>query len=74
MVIDSFFPVDNMAKQLLNKYGFKEKFSPLTAQYVVATSMVGLEIALHHGLYTEQYWKEYYNKIKEKVEYCEKKS
>jgi len=72
MVIDSFFPVDNMAKQLLNKYGFKEKFSPLTAQYVVATSMVGLEIALHHGLYTEQYWKEYYNKIKEKVEYCEK--
>jgi len=70
MIIRSYYPVDNLTRQLLNGYGFEEVFNPVDAQYIVATSIVGLEVALHQGLYTEKYWEDYYKKIQAKYLEC----
>jgi len=67
MIIRSYYPVDNLTRQLLNGYGFEEVFNPVDAQYIVATSIVGLEVALHQGLYTEKYWEDYYKKNTVKI-------
>jgi hypothetical protein len=71
MVIDSYYPVDAMAYKVLQEYGFEKKENPYDAQYVVAMTMTGLELAMNLGIYSNSYWKENlrrYNEVKEELD------
>jgi hypothetical protein len=69
MVIDSFFPLDNVTDRLLTTYGYKKK-EMILAQYLVASTMVGLEVALVKGFFSKEFWKKKKEDYDKLIEIC----